>query len=556
MDVCRLDQLINFCSAPLNKKEFTDWVSQNDVVDFLDRDACDDNIILHVSVKTMLLNTVLVPTKELEDFDPSELSSWEHDHQGGWSVWSGKERDKSWLEPPMKSSRPNALKTGEQLLFKRSFHGVKERENYIEISEKFLQVMDLHYMHELNAWCKLDSNGDIDEIIKVHKLEADGVSIGTVVSIRHSVLAEYCDLTETAVVRLFDVDRIDYPNFTRWSSDPEEIIEDRGIYGKRKVMPGHASYFRAAQIFLLKHDSHEDEKQYASFVAQDLKNERTEEISCSPESIDNYFTESEKPYEMSPAFFNAEVLLKYKSDTDKYSLKERSISSRAGWYLKTYDINEAGQVHTYLGYLQNLPYSEQLHWKQYNEHPKSSISDRARTNDFEGNFYNDGHYPVKDLKRKLDHLDDEGVSWWKMKNRSVKDSLHPVVTKSVDEWKEEILKLDQVLIEGLVKKSLKAKAKELGQNPPDRDRELKLVEWCLLGCGFDAEHAYEVMTPLHEAHHQRSVLKGHIPGQTAEQIRSDAIKQFGSLGGHFNDLCERCLDSLNTIHEALEGDAS
>ncbi|ENM2832384.1 hypothetical protein AB6Q85_002762 [Vibrio cholerae] len=105
---------------------------------------------------------------------------------------------------------------------------------------------------------------------------------------------------------------------------------------------------------------------------------------------------------------------------------------------------------------------------------------------------------------------------------------------------------------GLVKKQLKAKAKALGQNPPDRDRELKLVEWCLLGCGFDAEHARSVLTPWHDAHNLRSVLKGHISGQTAEQIRLDAIREFGSLRNHFNNLCERCFESLCIISKALE----
>jgi hypothetical protein len=255
---------------------------------------------------------------------------------------------------------------------------------------------------------------------------------------------------------------------------------------------------------------------------------------------------------MSPAFFNSEVLLKYKADTEKYTLKKRSISSRAGWHLETYDLNKANQVHTYLRYLQKLPYSEQLHWKQYNEYPKATISERAKINDFDGNFY-DGYYPVEDLKRKLEKFDRKGVTWWKMKNSSVLESLQPVVTKSVDEWKEEILKLDQILVEGLVKKKLMGKAKELGQNPPAKDRELKLLEWCLLGCGLDQEHAYDALTPLHDTHNLRSVLKGHIPGQTAEQIRSDAVKNFGSLRDHFNDLCERCHESINVIFEAIEG---
>jgi len=553
MDVCRLSSLINFFSMPSEKEDFQEWVSQKDVVDFLVHDTSDDDIILHASAKTLLLNTVLVPKNELFESDPHEMISWDYNNTG-WSIYSGGGRKKSWVEPPLKSCKPEVLGKGEVLIFKRNFYGVRGRENYIEVSEKLMQVMDLHYMHELNSWCKLDKNGDLDEIIKIHKLEKEGKEYGTVVSIRFSVLAEYCYLTETAVLRLFDVDRIDYANFTSWDSSPEEILAERGVFGKRKVM-SNASYFKGVQAFVPRHDERYgdtlEEQQYVSFIAQDWKNKRIEEISCAPSAIDNYFTDSNKPFELTPAFFNAEVILKYKSDTDKYALEERSITSRAGWSLKSYDINEAGQIHTYLGYLQKLPYSEQLHWKQYNEKPKAAISERALESDFKGNWIEFCN-PVEKLKRKLDELDFKGTTWWIMKNRAVKQSLHSVYSKSVDEWKEEILRLDQVLIEGLVKKPLKFKAKSLGQTPSDNDRELKLVELCLIGCGFDAEDARNILTPWHDAHNLRSVLKGHISGQTAEQIRKDAIKNFGSLRNHFNDLCERCVESLCVIINALE----
>jgi len=70
------------------------------------------------------------------------------------------------------------------------------------------------------------------------------------------------------------------------------------------------------------------------------------EISCNPTCLANYFTKSDLPFEISPAFFRPEVLLRYKSDPDKYELTIRSISCRDAWYLQTYDINDAGQVHT------------------------------------------------------------------------------------------------------------------------------------------------------------------------------------------------------------------
>jgi hypothetical protein len=80
------------------------------------------------------------------------------------------------------------------------------------------------------------------------------------------------------------------------------------------------------------------------------------------------------------------VLLKYKADSEKYRLQDRSISCRGAWHLDTYDINEAGQIHTYLIYLRNLPYEEQLYWKAFNEEPKAPISKRAVATDFEGSW--------------------------------------------------------------------------------------------------------------------------------------------------------------------------
>jgi hypothetical protein len=131
----------------------------------------------------------------------------------------------------------------------------------------------------------------------------------------------------------------------------------------------------------------DDSREYASFVAQDWKNRVIREISCAPGATANYFTKSDSPYETTPAFFRPEVLTKYKSDPSKYTLEERSISCRGAWSLRTYDINEAGQVHTYLVYLRDLPYAEQLYWKAFNEEPKAPLSKRAIGTDFEGQFW-------------------------------------------------------------------------------------------------------------------------------------------------------------------------
>lgn len=551
MDIYKLDNIFKFAKQPVLKTEFDVWVKQDDVVDFLNDDLLGSDIILYASLPSTLIHCALVPLASLESDAINDLQNWNHTPYSGWSVWC-RPGEKEWIEPPMADSDSSTLKVGEQILFVRSFDGVKGMGGYIEIAQKLTQVLGLHFMHERKAWCKLDDNGDIDDVIKTHLLkQGDDKEWGKIVSIDYQELAKYCDLTGTALVRMFDVDRIDHTSFTGWDDSEELSIDDRGVFGRKRVLVSQASYFRGVQLHEMKHfDTVNHPKEYASFIAHDWKNKRIEEISCSPDSIDNYFTKSDKPFEVTPAFFRPEVLLKYKSDTDKYSLDSRSISCRGSWHLQTYDINDAGQVHTYLIYLSKLPYNEQLHWKQFNEYPKAPISERAKINDFDGDFY-DGYYPLDSLKRKLSDLEHQHIDWWIQKNLDVMDSLHPVVSASIDEWKDEILKLDQVLVEGFVEKKLRVKATQLGRNPDPKYRSLKLVEECLMGLGFETEHAREISSPLHVVHDLRNKLKGHITGETAEKIRSEAIEEFGSYTTHFENLCNRCDESMEIIINAF-----
>ena len=130
-------------------------------------------------------------------------------------------------------------------------------------------------------------------------------------------------------------------------------------------------------------------------------------ISTAPSATTNYFVlDNDLPFELSPAFFRPEVLSKYKTDREKYTVSSRKIECRAAWVLNGYDVNEAGQVHAYICDLANLPYSEQLHWLGFNEEPKATISARAIANDFKGQFITSAsarrnHVNIEEMERRL-----------------------------------------------------------------------------------------------------------------------------------------------------------
>lgn len=253
---------------------------------------------------------------------------------------------------------------------------------------------------------------------------------------------------------------------------------------------------------------------------------------------------------MSPAFFKPEVLVKYKTDSEKYRLLGRSISCRGAWSLQTYDINDAGQVHTYLVYLRHLPYEEQLYWKSYNEPPKAAISKRAFTTDFEGTWHLE-YDPLDSLMQIVGDLNRDQVPWWTLRSEKVREQLHYPVTTSADEWATEILNLDQLLVEGFETKRLRNKAQCLGRKPEVSFGSLRLLEECLMGLGFADEDAKRLGAPLREVHELRSKVKGHASGKDGAALKKQILKDHGSYKEHFRALCQRCDESMRSIREAF-----
>ena len=106
-----------------------------------------------------------------------------------------------------------------------------------------------------------------------------------------------------------------------------------------------------------------------------------------------------------------QVLLKYKADSDKYALEE-AVSCRGAWHLQVFDINEADQVHTYLKYLGDLPYGEQLHWKQYSHKAPigAGLQDRHQRR-----VLRRVRCAPRASSSGSGALHDLGVPWWKMR---------------------------------------------------------------------------------------------------------------------------------------------
>ncbi len=431
-----------------------------------------------------------------------------------------------------------------------------------ELSQQLVQALDLYWLDEEAAYCKLDEHGDIQPIIRLRDLsEALGQNSATLVTIDAEQLHRYMAVTDTALVTKFDFTRYPSGSFFGWHDPERSETNDNDLFYHAGVQ-NNASFANGAMILrpvLTKEmliaqanrQWNDEGKEYATFKAQDWKNNQLAEISCAPWALASYFDkDSDLPFQVTPAFFRPEVLQKYKADPEKYRLEHRSISARGGWYLKSYDVNEAGQVHAYLYDLAKLPYSEQLYWQSFNEWPKAPISERAYQTDFEGSFSSIPD-PLVDLKHEVAKLDEIKPDYWDARGRDLADTVHYPISASTEEWANSLLALDQLVVEGFVVKALRQRLKSAGREFEKAWQSLKLLQEVLLAGGLDEDEAKEILEPLRLLHHLRSKTKGHAANTEKQALIKQAKKDHGSLPAHFRWLASSVQVSFDRIIELL-----
>jgi hypothetical protein len=294
-------------------------------------------------------------------------------------------------------------------------------------------------------------------------------------------------------------------------------------------------------------------KKYATFKIYDRKNGVNVETSCAPQFLSNYFQKSDLPWEISPAFFRSEVLHRFKADPEKYTLEDRRITCRNAWHLKTYDINESGQVHTYIGYLADLPYEEQVYWQSFNEWPRGPISRRAYQTDIVGEWHLE-YDPLNALKHTISLLDASPPSWWNSRGADLQESVRYPATDSVKEWADEILALDQYIVEGFLPKRLREIAEGGGRAVDQRWGSLRVLQEVLVAKGQTESAAKSMVSPMQRLHALRTEVRGHAAVEKRRAAASSARTQFGNLRAHFQSIVSDCEGAMNAVLKSLRVD--
>jgi len=559
-----IEAIVNLDEVPADSREFSEWIKAEAHLTFLRRNALADELAISALGEYSFINSVAVRNDRLSPVDRDDLMGWDFNtYMPIASYVTEGGRDDVWVERGLNGTRTKMLEGAVQLVFGRTFEGwTGPGRNYFEVHQEYAHLSGIHWRPEKRAYCRFNEHGDIEPVVSVTTREDKGSSL-VLVSFKWEPLEEYLVASNASLVRMFDFTLWRRSGFSGWSDElPQKFYDSDQLFYRRKVMPDYAAYTRGVQIirprrpekavFTCMTDNWfgRENKEYAEFIAYDWRNNSITKISTEPGATANYFNAegNSLPFELSPAFFRPEVLLKYKADRDKYTVGDRDISCRAAWRLEGIDVNEAGQVHAYICDLRRLPYEEQLHWLSFNEPPKASISNRAIINDFKGEWVTFMEPPRKVLS-VIRRWHNDKVVWWTLRDEKLLDRVNTPLTASRDEWAEAFMDLAKLVVEGFETKPIRAKLDMAQVSYEKEDKTIALLEK-LLNKG-DTSGQVQKLVGLRTVQFLRSTVKGHASGSESERLAQDALMEHETFGNHFNHICTQVADELKTIEQLI-----
>ena len=563
-----LQRLASVDVAPDDNSDYSEWLKAERHLVLMNNNALEDELIIYASSNNILIHGVIVSEDALSSLTTDELLEWNGNPfvaRSGYG-WGGASNDVRIVE--YSSMWPSiSSENFRQLIFARIFHGLNDQDStHYEILQEYLHASEIFWRPEQQAFCCFDEHGDFKPIVAItRKTNRNGI---TLITFQRKQLEQYLAASSSALVRMFDFTLIRRGEFDGWPDDRDDLERtlsqgDELLY-RQMIDSGKASYTRGVQIVRPSRPKSEifssirnpwhtaDENPGVEFIAFDFRNDRLTDISTSPSATTNYFqgADNSLPYETSPAFFRPDVLLKYKGDREKYTVNEelRMISCRGAWDLQTYDVNDEGQIFTYICYLSNLPYEEQLYWRSCNVEPTSGISERAFQNDFKGEW-SKFVTPLERVLHIVREWSESALAWWQLRGEGLLGQVNTPRTTSRDEWGRAFSDLAKLVVEGFHVKAIRSRLEEAGVEFDPDERSLKLLERFLLA--HDAPVDGGRLASLRTVQEIRSKVYAHYGGRTAQKLAADALMEHGSYTAHFESVCEGVAHELETIEKSF-----
>lgn len=542
------------------------WSKGEPFINFLQSNDLSSRLVLLATTRLQFMHSLIVDNSKLEAIDQDDLVNWSvsiPETAAGYCY--------DFSDPPsvrvcreIEGTRTKTLENSTPILFGRYFDGLLgPNKKYYEINQEITHASEVHWVEEKHAYCKIDHLGDIEEIINITQSwnKENNLSL---ITCEPEILEDYLFATNSSIVRLYIFQIPGGENLKMQKIHKDRIIRTHSteLFSKTYQV-NELCFLRGVQIIRL-HNSPETvarrimgeniEKKYVEFTARDLRDGRIKKISTDPIATSNFYNmnQSDKPLELSPAFFRPEVLSKYKADPEKYTLSGRWLNCRNAWTLRDIDFTENGQIHAYICDLAAIPYEEQLYWLSCNEEPKSDISERAIRNDFLAQWYSIDR-PIDQIKSILRRWESEKVGWWQRSASTEYAGFDYPLSENKKEWETHFLELAKLVIEGFKPKYLRKILDEKGVTfaEEEENKPIILLEKVLEAVTGSIEPVQ--LGGLREVQRLRTKLTAHVSGSEAKDITKKALSDHGSYENHFQKICENVNQELLRIETILVG---
>ena len=571
----RLLELLEEADAtPPDPSDYPQWFRGRRHLTLLRHDIQQDELILAALGPTnSCINSYVAPAshpalsnplKGRESVSPNPYHNDAARYAWGWSLRGENQFPEA--EPSTGGKWGNDLQGMTPLVYFRDIRGLTSHDlTPIEISQPFAHVTGIYWRQPESAYARIDHRGDWSAIVSVATAkQRPGTNL---VSCRRQDLDLHLIATDAVLVRSFEfiMSRPAETFEIRYQEHVDrDIATGDGLYYVEQFNEGNFGAIRGVQIILPRLTPNEVEQlvkkgrvadSYEStpvdYKVLDFRNGEIATVSTDLSTTTNYFEaeDNDLPFETSPGFFRPEVLAKYKADTERYTVHENGIVCRGGWDLKSFGVNDAGQIFAYICDLRHLPHEEQLHWAIYNEVPRAGISERAITTDFKG------EWPTEMTSREklvdvLQRWQRQKSGWWKWRPMAAPHFRIVVPrTGSRDEWEAAIGRLCTDVIEGFDVKALR-RILEAHEDKVDKNmRSIALLERILCARGELASD--QRLVALRELNAGRNLGPAHAGQMDAREFVNEALEKHETFAAHFEHLCEKLAEELSLIERTL-----
>lgn len=407
---------------------------------------------------------------------------------------------------------------------------------------------NLYYDKNDNKYYAIFDNGEVDEVVKYES--------PTIVYIKLQYLLRYATAKQMALLLFFDIRTEIKGSLKDNELEPFSTTVKEGNYfynisGDEYSFGRKCTFSRLLGKKVIYPKPIEDcgywpyerKKQYVDYSIGINEDGSPKTFTSNPDALANNFgANPDAPHYFTPVFFKKEVLQKYFSHPELYTIADGYLQCQSLWMLYI-DNHHKDCISVYLGDLgRDLPEQEQLHWKSYNIISEEKLSSVKFQRDFLSLFTEP---EISDLKFKL-HFERfqkkwfENYQWELFKSLSENDEynfslLRIPITDNQEEFDHQVLSLVKTIIDSINEKEI---VKLLLDGSNLKGGISKLERWFTELKIPDFELQIKFLRNLQEL---RSAGTGHRKGKNYEKIS----KAFGINGKNFSDIFDMILNKAD-----------